>query len=318
MDSAPLWFMTADGPAGERLARLGWPVLITFLIVTAVMWGLLFWVAVRRRGTLAEHAPPDTGGGLGWVLVGGFAIPVVILAVFFVMTLRSLAAFPMPRHADDPEIRVTGLRWWWDVEYLGMPVHLQVRSPNEIHIPVGRPVDIALESHDVIHSFWVPRLHGKVDLVPGMTNRIRVQADRPGIYRGRCAEYCGLQHAHMLFDVIAHPEDEFREWLAAQRQPARTPGSPSAREGQRLFMASACVLCHTVRGTPAQGRVGPELTHLASRRRIAGGMLWNRRADLQAWVTHAQSLKPGAQMPDLAHFTGDELNALVDYLQSLE
>jgi cytochrome c oxidase subunit II len=163
----------------------------------------------------------------------------------------------------------------------------------------------------------VPQLHGKVDLVPGMVNHIRLQADAPGVYRGECAEYCGVQHAHMILYVIAEPDDRFDAWLAAQRQPATTPASDAATRGKRHFETRACALCHTVRGTPALGSVGPDLTHVASRGTIAGGMLPNHIANLHAWATHAQSLKPGAQMPDIAQFRGDELHDLVEYLRTL-
>jgi cytochrome c oxidase subunit 2 len=178
-------------------------------------------------------------------------------------------------------------------------------------------VDIALATADVIHSFWVPPLHGKVDLVPGMVNHIRIQADQPGRYPGECAEYCGMQHANMKLYVVAEPPERFERWLEAQRRPANPPDTDQARAGQQVVVEGACALCHTVRGTPALGTVGPDLTHLASRQTIAGGMLPNNIANLHAWVTHAQSLKPGAEMPDLNQFTGDQLHALVAYLRTL-
>jgi cytochrome c oxidase subunit 2 len=192
-----------------------------------------------------------------------------------------------------------------------------VTTANEIHIPAGRAIDIDLASSDVIHSFWVPELHGKVDLIPGMTNRIRVEADHPGTYRGQCAEFCGAQHAHMILLVIAETPEKFEQWLAEQRQPAATPATEQHVLGQQLFESRPCLLCNTIRGTLANGRVGPDLTHLGSRRMIAANMLENNTANLAAWVTHARSLKPGTVMPDVTQFDGEELQSIVGYLQHL-
>lgn len=315
---SPLNVLDPAGPAAERLADLGGLILVAFLATTAVVWLLIAAIALRRRGTLQEHMPVDTTSGQSWILVGGIAVPVVVLAVLYGASLRTMAAFPLD--GEDPlRLRVIGQQWWFTVEYLGDGTPgAQVRVPTELHVPVGRPVEIELVARDVIHSFWVPRLHGKVDLVPGLPNRIRLQADAPGVYRGECAEFCGLQHAHMRIEVVAQPAAEFEAWLERQRQPAAEPMGEAARRGRALFLNSACATCHTVRGTPALASVGPDLTHLASRMRIAGGALPNNDATLAAWVTHAQSLKPGARMPDLAVFDGEELRDLLAYLRSLE
>ena len=311
--------MTGGGPAARELAWLGWVVLSTFVLTTVVTVALLGWAACRRRGSFAEHAPADAGGGQRWIVIGGFLVPAAVLGVVFVVTLQTMTAFPM---GHDPhggaDIRIIGRQWWWEAVYERGPVHRRVRASTEIHIPVGRPVTLALESRDVIHSFWVPKLHGKVDLVPGRTNHIRLQADEPGVYRGQCAEFCGMQHAHMAMLVVAEPEAEFEAWLERQRRPAARPATAAAVRGQRLFESRACVVCHQVRGTAALATVGPDLTHVASRRLIAGGMLRNNTANMYAWVTHAQSLKPGSWMPDVTQFTGAELHDLVAYLQGLE
>jgi cytochrome c oxidase subunit II len=304
-------------PGARLLSWLGWFVLITFLVTTAVMWVLIVVVARRRRGTLAEHAPPDAEGGLHWVLIGGFAIPAAVLATIFVLTLQTMSALPVHAPHGAPDIVVRGQRWWFEVQYRIGSHEQWVTTATEIHVPVGEPVQIALESRDVIHSFWVPELHGKVDLVPGMTNHIRLQADVPGRFGGQCAEFCGKQHAKMRLAVVAEPREQFDRWLAAQRQPAALPSSPSALRGRELFERGACALCHTVRGTPALGTVGPDLTHLAGRETIAGGSLANTTANLHAWIVHAQSLKPGAQMPDLTSYTGAQLHDLVAYMQDL-
>jgi len=308
------------GPAAQRIAELGWLIMIAFLIATAVVWLLLFWVAVRRRGTLAEHMPIETTSGTSWILIGGILIPGVVLAVLYVISLQALASFPLAGQGGEPlNMRIIGQQWWFSAEYLleGRP-GASLRVPTEIHIPVGRPVDMEVETRDVIHSFWVPRLHGKIDLTPGLRNRIRIVASKPGVFRGECAEFCGVQHAHMRVEIVAQPQPEFDAWLAQQSEPAHEPTDAQAQRGKEIFMNSACVLCHTVRGTRALASVGPDLTHLGSRERIAGGMLENNKANLTAWVTHAQSLKPGSLMPDLTQFTGQELNALVAYLRSLQ
>lgn len=194
------------GPAARDISGLSWFVYITFCVVAVIMWALLAWAVTRRHGTLASHEPVDIGGGQGWILIGGFIIPFVILATIFVLGLNTMSAFPVHDGGHmQPDIRVVGHQWWWEVEYLKGPVNGQFKSANELHIPVGRPVNLELVSRDVIHSFWVPKLHGKEDLIPGQPNLLRIQADQTGTYQGQCAEYCGAQHAHMMLVVIAQP-----------------------------------------------------------------------------------------------------------------
>ncbi len=308
------------GPAARTLAGANGLILLLFVAVSVVMWILIGWIAMRRRGTFAEHAPWDAGSDLRWVFVGGILVPVVILGGIFVLGLRTMAAFPMgdQMQGSTPQVRVIGHQWWWEVHYLYGGVDQQVAAANEIHVPVGRQVDIDLESRDVIHSFWVPEIHGKVDLIPGMVNRIRVQADRPAVFRGECAEYCGPQHAHMILVVRADAPDDFDRWLAHARQPAQPPPDPLSEQGMHVFMNGPCVVCHTIRGTEARGLVGPDLTHVGSRLGIAAQTLPNDIASVEAWVTHAQSLKPYAQMPSLSMFTGREARALAAYLRALQ
>lgn len=307
------------GPAAEKLAELTWIVLITFSVVTVAMWALIVWVGTRRRGSFEEHAPPDIGGGQNWILWGGFLIPAAVLAVIFVIGLQSMSTFPMKDgEIAAPEIAITGHQWWWEVKYVAGPPPLHVTTANEIHIPTGRYVDIQVTTADVIHSFWIPGLHGKTDLIPGRENRIRLRAEKPGIYRGQCAEFCGANHAKMILVLVAQPPDEYDAWLDHQREPAVPPVTTEAIRGKRLFVEGPCALCHTIRGTDARGGVGPDLTHLASRDRIASNYLENNRANLSAWVTHAQSLKPEVAMPNLTMFEGEELRALVTYLEQLE
>jgi cytochrome c oxidase subunit 2 len=306
------------GPAAKSLSDLSWFVFILFTAVAVVMCSLIAWVATRRRGTFDEHEPVDAGGGQLWILIGGFAIPFVILAAVFILGLRAVTRFPLhDGYVMDPEIRLIGHQWWWEARYVGGPPNNQFVTANEIHIPVGRPVNIELSSADVIHSFWVPNLSGKVDLIPGQVNHMRLQADRPGVYSGKCAEYCGAQHANMMIVVVAHPENEFEDWRAHQLEPSSAPSTAQEARGQELFLSSPCSLCHTIRGASARGAVAPDLTHLASRRGIAANALENNKANISAWVTHAQALKPSSMMPNVTQFSGDELQALVAYLQQL-
>jgi cytochrome c oxidase subunit 2 len=318
--SWPQNYLTNTAPEAHGLATLGWIALIVFSVVTVIVWALLAWALSRRRGTLAEHAPVTLDDGKSWVKIGGYAIPCVILLVIFILTIHTLRAYPMVHELTPGAgalIRITGHQWWFDAEYLGNRPDLNVKAPTEIHVPTGCAVDLELQTRDVIHSFWVPKLNGKVDLVPGQTNHIRLHVDKPGLYEGECGEYCGMQHAHMRIQVVAQSPDDFQAWLAAQRAPAVATTQPRAQRGSQVFQAAACPLCHTVRGTAARGQIGPDLTHVASRLRIAGGTLDNTATHLKTWVAHAQSVKPGSLMPDLPQIAGDDLNALVAYLQGL-
>jgi cytochrome c oxidase subunit 2 len=319
----------AHGPASEQIARMSWFMTVVFLVVTVAMWALIAWGFTKRRGTLAEHEPIDSGGGQVWIAIGGLAIPLLVLTVIFVLGLKLLVAFPI--HGKDggmdgmmtampamhPNILIIGHQWWWEVHYLTGAPDEQFTTANEIHIPTGKSMNIELQSQDVIHAFWVPSLHGKVDLIPGLPNFIRIQASEAGSYQGQCAEYCGAQHAHMRLLVVAQDPEEFEAWQRQQRQPAPEPDSQDAIAGEQVFQAGPCSLCHQIRGTIAGGRVAPDLTHIASRRYLAGNSFPNNDAYLEAWVTHAQSLKPEALMPDLTQFTGVQLRELVAYLRQL-
>jgi cytochrome c oxidase subunit 2 len=319
--STPQNYMIDTAGLGARaIAWLGWEAIIAFCAATLVTWGFLLWFALRRRGTLAEHAPIDINQGQAWILIGGFLVPIAVFIFLFVGMMSVLAAVPLTKPKHPPaDIVVTGQQWWWNATYqFQSRPDLQVSLPTEIHIPVGKAVTIEVQSADVIHSFWVPKLQGKIDLVPGMKNFEQIEALTPGTYLGQCASYCGEQHAHMKFRVIALEPQAYDSWLAHQRAPAAAPQTPEAIRGEQVFLGAACSLCHTIRGTAAAGAMGPDLTHLASRQTIAGGMLPNDTADLEAWITHAQSLKPGTPMPDLPQFRGSDLRALVTYLQGLK
>ena len=307
------------GPASGNIAWLEWTALITFIIVSLIMWILLLWAATRKRGSLETHEPWNTTGGQGWIAIGGFAIPFAVLCSLFTLGLLLLRDFPIDKYTEvHPTIRVIGHQWWWEVHYIANPASRQFTTANEIHIPVGKPVDIELDSQDVIHAFWVPRLHGKVDLIPGQRNYIRIQANSPGNYAGQCAEYCGAQHAHMMLLVVAQSPQDYEAWYNNQLAPAREPQDAEAIHGREVFLGAACAFCHQIRGIGANGHVAPDLTHLASRQRIAANSYENDKANLAGWVVHAQTLKPGALMPNLSVFDGNDLRALVDYLQELK
>lgn len=317
--SQPQSTMKPAGPAAGMLAQLGWVVYLLFGVTAVIMWVLLAWAVMRRKGSLETHEPWNEGGGQKWVLIGGFAIPFVVLCGIFVLAMERMAAFPIhPAQEITPEIRVIGHQWWWELHYLSGGPSEHFITANEIHIPVGRPVDIVLETGDVIHSFWVPALHGKVDLIPGQPNYIRIQADHPGEYPGQCGEFCGMQHAHMRLLVVAQSPQDYEAWREAQLMSAAVPQSQEALHGQTVFNQTACALCHTVRGTVAQGKVAPDLTHLASRKMIAANSYVNDKANLEAWITHAQSMKPGAEMPNLTAYDGTDIQDLVTYLQGLK
>ena len=249
------------------------------------------------------------------VVVFGIAIPVVVLIALFGVSdiyLVKQTAPPNPKKTA-MTIDVIGHQWWWEVHY---PATGAVTA-NEIHIPVDTRVNLVATTADVIHSFWVPQLARKIDEVPGRQNRILLEADRPGFYRGQCAEFCGLQHANMGLYVIAQPMPAFRAWLANMSRPARTPTSPAALAGQHLFVADQCASCHTIRGTSASyGTVGPDLTHLATRTTLAALTIPNKPSELERWILNPQSIKPGDRMPDLG-LSRQDASQIVAYLDSL-
>lgn len=297
--------------ASHEIARLWWVMLIASAVIFGVVLVLIVVAVLRRRG---PEAPVRRGGGLWIPAVGGIAAPIVILVALFALTLRTLPK-TSPAAADDTglTIQVTGRQWFWDVTYPASGV----RTANELHIPVGVPVNVEVTSGDVVHSFWVPELNRKIDMIPGQTNRVTLEADTPGTFRGQCAEFCGLQHAHMAFYVVAQPRDDFDGWLARESKPAAAPATPELERGQQVLLGSACVYCHTIDGTNASGKIGPDLTHLASRRSLAAGLLPNSKGYLGGWILDPQHLKPGNKMPG-TDLSGPELQDLLAYLESLK
>ncbi len=318
-------FQDALKPSGIQAEHIHvlWEVLLwtcTAVFVAVVgACGLALWRAPRStENTPADAAvskEPERPLMRAVVISSAVAIVgLVALTIASVITDRALASLPLN---DGIVVQVTANQWWWDIKYEADQPSQIFTTANELHIPVGKPVIVQLNSRDVIHSFWVPNLHGKKDLIPGRTSTIQFRADKPGIYRGQCAEFCGYQHAKMAFLVIAEPLEDYQKWVAAQRSSASEPTDDHSKRGQTVFMSSTCVMCHTIQGTTALGRRAPDLTHVASRLTIAAGTLANTRGNLAGWILDPQNVKPGANMP--AHsFASDDLNALLDYLQSLK
>jgi cytochrome c oxidase subunit 2 len=252
-----------------------------------------------------------------WLLVGGLVLPGILLVALFVHALEVGHALVAREDPDALRVHVTGKQWWWEVRYEDGSDD-GVLLANELHIPVGRPVEIVLGSSDVIHSFWVPALAGKVDMIPGRTTRIVIQADEAGTWRGQCAEYCGAQHALMAFHVVAEPAAEFDAWLTQQARDAIRADADEWQQGERLFRRARCATCHAIRGTAADGRLGPDLTHVGSRRSLAAGTLGNHVGTMGGWIAGTQDIKPGSHMPSSRSLTGPELRALAAWLASLE
>ncbi|HET9984626.1 MAG TPA: cytochrome c oxidase subunit II [Longimicrobiales bacterium] len=310
---APASTLSTAGAPGTAETWAGWLVLGVAAAVVVIVTALVLVAALRRRGEPA--LVPPTGTGLPWVVIGGIVVPAIVLTVIFVATTLTLAAVSAPPRGADT-IQVLAHRWWWEVQYPGGAPAERVTTANEVHVAAGRPVKLVLSSGDVVHSFWVPRLAGKTDVIPGQRNVTWIEAKRPGVYYGRCGEYCGAQHANMQLRLVADAPADFARWLAAQRQPAAAALSAAADSGRQVFMRVGCANCHTIRGTPARGVLGPDLTHLMSRGTIAGGTLPNTPGNRAAWVVDAQGIKPGALMPSMP-LPPPELRVLLAYLETL-
>jgi cytochrome c oxidase subunit 2 len=268
---------------------------------------------LRQRPAELVPARERRIGQIVTACVGATAVIIAIFTIASFFTTRALSV----AGPDDLTVRIRGLQWWWSVEYVGPDPSRRFETANEIHIPAGRNVHLILEGDDVIHSFWAPSLAGKQDLVPGRLNEITIRADRAGTYRGQCAEFCGLQHAHMAFLIVADEPAEFNRWADAQRAAATAAPDEEIAAGRAVFMAKPCAGCHRIRGTEADGATGPDLTHVGSRRYIAAGLFETTRGSLAAWIADPQTLKPGNNMP-LVPLTPDELRAVSAYLASLK
>lgn len=310
MPPLPPFAQSALAPAGreaESLAALFWWLCGAALAVWLLAAALTFLLLRRGAGPRARRA---------LILWGGAAVPVAALAVLLAAALPLLAERPASAPPGALRVEVTGLQWWWRVRYR-LPGGEAVETANEVRLPVGEPVEFLLDSADVIHSFWIPPLAGKLDMFPGRRTRLVLTPTRAGRYRGACAEYCGTSHALMAFDVLVQERADFDAWLRGQAAPAAAPSGEAAVHGRRLFASSGCASCHAVRGTGAEGLVGPDLTHVGSRPTLAAGTLPAGAASFSRWLERAHELKPGALMPEYAMLPAGEREALAAYLEAL-
>jgi cytochrome c oxidase subunit 2 len=292
------------GPYAGSIAALSWVLIAMAAGVFAVVIAAL-WVALFGKPRLKAKL-----GGSKTIWIGGIAFPVIVLTLLLIYGLTLTRNLTAPVPPDAMRVRITGEMWWWRVAYLDRQGQPYMLDANELHIPAGRPVLLELESNDVIHSFWVPRLSGKLDMVPGRRNILPIQADAPGVFAGQCAEYCGGPHALMAFVVVAHDPATFDAMMAARRAPHPRPSGP----GAALFRSAGCAACHRIAGTDANGMAGPDLTHVGSRRSLGAGILPNNHGTLMGWIGDSQSIKPGNRMPPYKVLSAAELQALAAYL----
>ena len=302
------------GPGAQDIATLWWVLLAAGTAVFALV-AVLFVVPLvrRRRDEAGDRGDVPAGKAARWIVWLGIVLPTVVLTGVLVVTVLTMRSVSRAAPDGSVQIDVVGYQFWWAATY---PDH-GVTVANELHIPVGEPVELRLTSADVIHSLWVPELHGKLDLLPETTNTLVLEADEPGIYGGECAEFCGLQHANMGFLVVAQPRDEFDAWLAAQTEPAAAPTTPAAERGQEVFLGADCASCHTIRDVATADRPGPDLTHVASRRTLASDTLDNTTENLERWLRDPEAIKVGTTMPT-PRLSGEQLADLVAYLEGLE
>jgi cytochrome c oxidase subunit 2 len=304
-----------DSPQAQAITSLFIGVLVMSAVILLIVAGLLTFIIIRYRWRPGTQAEPKQVHGHLPLEIAWTAGPLVVLVFVFVFGVvvmhRSMPAESAP--GPLPDLAIIAHQWWWEVRYPASGVV----TANEIHIPAGRRLLALVESADVIHDFWVPRLGPKIDAIPGHPNRVWVEADTPGVYHGTCAEYCGLEHAWMRITVFAQPEAAFDRWLKVQQALPAPPGGGEAALGQAVFRAETCVNCHRVAGTDASGTVGPDLTHVAGRTTLGAGVLENTPANLSRWLANPQVVKPGALMPDLKLTTSD-VRALTAYLETLK
>jgi cytochrome c oxidase subunit II len=317
----PLSYLGASGARAYPINSLLWGLIIVSVVVVIMAIVLVIMGTFRGRALPGDALPGRVpvelpAHGISWIIVGTGTSTLVLFgaAVWTVVTLAAVAS--PPGHHADLNLEVIGHQWWWEVRYKDPSPTLTFKTANEIHIPVGRTVAVDLRTADVIHSFWVPSLTGKTDLIPGQVNETWFSASRPGVYRGQCTEYCGRQHAHMAFQVIADDPDSFKAWRDHAVQPAPPPVSSEGAADFNTFVRK-CGACHSVAGTRAGGVLGPDLSHLMSRRTIAAGTLPNSIGHLSAWIADPQHVKPGAYMPRL-DISGPELTRVRRFLLTLQ
>lgn len=302
-----------SSPEMEAMADLTYYVIGISVIILAIIVIAVTFIIIRYRKRTGDEGEPYQEFGSLKLEVVWTIIPLGIVAVLFLLTCNTMRAIDPPVGDNEPDLVVIGHQWWWELRYPKQ----EVITANEVHIPIGKYLLVRLESVDVIHDFWVPELARKIDLVPGHPNHIWLIANEPGVYLGACAEFCGDQHANMRIRVIAQKEEEFNEWVRQQRVIPPTPTSGQAAEGAQLFQDMACMNCHTIFGSPAAARVGPNLTHLDKRQTIGAGVLTNTPENLTKWLSNPQKYKPGALMPNMK-LSDSEVQAIVAYLEALK
>lgn len=298
-DAAQLWEIGAVLTVGSVLIFAG-----VMLILALALFGP---ASVRR--SLSSR---------GWIIGGGIVFPAITLSALLVYTLFVAGKLVAAEEKPAVRVEVSGELWWWRVRYLDAEGNAIFETANDIRLPAGLSSQLLLKSDNVVHSFWVPNLAGKLDMIPGHINTLTLRPAAPGIFRGQCAEYCGAQHAKMAFHVVVLPQEEHAAWMASQARPARPPAEPALQHGQQLFMANRCGVCHTIRGTPASGSLGPDLTHVGSRMSIGAGTLINTHGTIAGWIADNQDIKPGNRMPEFRQFAAEELLALSAYLEALK
>ncbi len=306
-DGWPPPVLDPAGPYAGSITLLSWVLIALAFGVTLIVLVALYVALAGRRETQKKL------GGTKAILIGGIAFPVVVLTILLVWGLSLTRQLSDPIQGDEMRVRVTGEMWWWRVAYLGSDGNAVLHDANELHIPTGRPVVLELESADVIHSFWVPRLSGKLDMIPGRRNLMKIQADRPGVFGGQCAEYCGGPHALMGFTVVAHDPASFARLMQARMT---RPAAAAPAAGAQVFASAGCAACHRIAGSPANGLAGPDLTHVGSRRTLGAGILPNNRGTLMGWIGNSQAIKPNNRMPPYTMLSSEELTALATYLEA--
>lgn len=302
-----------QGPFSNTVTTLAWVLMALmagiFVLVCAALWVALYGSPALRARLGGERV-------VRWF---GLILPTGVLFALLAWSTTMVAGMSTIR-GDELRMRVAGNLYWWRVTYLDAAGQAMLADANELHIPVGRPVVLEMVSEDVIHSFWVPKLGGKMDMIPGRVNRLKLQADEPGVYGGQCAEFCGGAHSLMGFVVVAHAPADWQRWLDARRAAAapREPDDPQARRGQQLFGDVGCATCHRIAGTAAQGLSGPDLSHVGARRSLGAGILPNTRGTMIGWIGDSQSIKPNNRMPAYRSLAAEELQALAAYMESLK
>jgi len=308
--------LTPAGPAAALAAEMSWVLIAGAALIFVATMGLLAAVTWRRR---APAAPLARDRSRLWLVGGGLVVPVAVLAALFVyQSVRGSVGVAADGRRGDLVVSVIGRMWWWEVRYRNPAGGPDIAAANEIHLPAGRAALLGLNSGDVIHSFWVPSLAGKVDMVPGRVQQLRLEASAPGIYRGPCAEFCGDQHARMTLHVVVDPPDAFERWLRAQAAPAVAPRGTAAERGRAVFEAQRCAGCHAVRGLFDGGTGGPDLTHVGSRAFLGAGTVRADPAGFARWVAGVQHLKPGARMPSYDRLDAESLQVLAAFLEQLQ